>query len=375
MPERLPRNVSPSARIYLRPVDIFGGAAAVAMVKAQSALPIGGGPLAFLACEVAIRDGGAITRSIATLGELGDWAARVGGLVADRVTGLLDRIASTRVDRRIDPRRGPALMGIINVTPDSFSDGGAHLAPAAALSHAAALAGAGADILDVGGESTRPGATPVAVDEELRRVTPVLAGIEEIRRAHPGIRVSIDTRRAAVMRAALSLGVDLINDVTALAGDADSMAVAAASNAAIVLMHMRGEPATMNLAPSYHDVALDVFDHLEQRITACREAGIDRNRLIVDPGIGFAKRGAHNRAVLRSLALFHGLGCPILLGVSRKGLGGEPERSSGPKDRLPVSLAAAIHAASQGVQILRVHDVAETRRALDLWDRLNGAAD
>jgi dihydropteroate synthase len=145
--------------------------------------------------------------------------------------------------------------------------------------------------------------------------------------------------------------------------------------AAVVLMHMRGEPQTMNHAPSYEDAALDVFDELEGRVRACIEAGIAHQRIIVDPGIGFAKRGRHNLAILRSLALYHGLGCPVLLGLSRKGLGGENEARLTPKERLPTSLAAALHALNQGVQVLRVHDVAETRRVVDLWQRLNGPDD
>jgi dihydropteroate synthase len=265
-------------------------------------------------------------------------------------------------------------MGIVNATPDSFSDGGEHLDPAAAIAHGQRLAHAGADILDVGGESTRPGAAPVAPNEEAARVLPVLKGLSQLRASFPQLLLSIDTRRALVMRAALAEGVDIINDVTALTGDPDSLAVAARGGGGIVLMHMQGEPAIMNLAPRYDDVALDVFDYLEARIAACAAAGIARERISVDPGIGFGKRGPQNLAILRALALFHGLGCPVLLGASRKALGSEFENRLPPKERLPTSLAAALHALNQGVQLLRVHDVGETRRVVDLWQRLNGAA-
>ena len=240
-----------------------------------------------------------------------------GSAAAERAAALLERIASPRPELAARP----CIMGIVNVTPDSFSDGGTHLDPGAALAHCEALAAAGADILDIGGESTRPGAAPVPPEEEIARVLPVLEGLRARRARMAGVAVSIDTRHAAVMRAALAAGADIVNDVTALAGDRDSLAVAAAGKARVVLMHMQGTPETMNLAPAYEDIALDVFDFLEARIAACTAAGIARERLIVDPGLGFGKRGRQNREILRALPLFHGLGCPILLGASRKGFG------------------------------------------------------
>ncbi|MBX6322008.1 MAG: dihydropteroate synthase, partial [Rhodospirillaceae bacterium] len=282
------------------------------------------------------------------------------------VATLMERIAAPRPAWVARPR----LMGVVNVTPDSFSDGGLNLDPAAALVRCEALAAAGADILDIGGESTRPGAAPVPPAEELARVRPVLEGLRARRDRLPGVLVSIDTRHAAVMRAALEAGVDIINDVTALAGDPDSLGVAAASPAYVVLTHMRGTPQTMNVAPAYDDVALDVFDELEARVEACVAAGIARERLVVDPGLGFGKRGRHNLAILRALPLFHGLGCPILIGASRKGLGGGLSELP-PRERVPSSLAAAFHALACGVQILRVHDVAETRQVVALWTALS----
>jgi dihydropteroate synthase len=204
--------------------------------------------------------------------------------------------------------------------------------------------------------------------EELARVQPVLEGLRDMRAELPAVALSIDTRHAEVMKAALAAGADIVNDVTALTGDPESLAVAAASRAQVVLMHMQGTPETMNVAPAYEDVALDVFDFLEGRIRACEAAGIDRRRLIVDPGIGFGKRGRQNREILRQLTLFHGLGCPVLLGLSRKGLG--IAKDAAPREREPISLAAAIHALSQGVQLLRVHDVGATRHAVELWTRL-----
>ncbi|HTO83815.1 MAG TPA: dihydropteroate synthase [Methylomirabilota bacterium] len=369
-PLTLPARLSPTARLYLAPVGIAPQRELSTMIAAGAALPLAGGPLAFAACEVAIRDQ-RIERLTASVADVTAWASRLGGTAADRLRLLLDQLSRPRVSAGGEPFLHPRVMGVINATPDSFSDGGDHLDPAAAIAHGHRLAESGADILDVGGESTRPGGEAVEPAIEIARVMPVLHGLASMRAGFPGLRLSIDSRHAAVMRAALTAGVDILNDVTALTGDADSLAVAAGCNADVILMHMQGQPGTMNRAPAYDDVALDVFDYLESRIDACIAAGIDRRRLIVDPGIGFGKRGPQNLAVLRSLPLYHGLGCPILLGVSRKELGSQSERGLPPKERLPVSLAAAMHALDRGVQMLRVHDIAETRRIIGLWQRLN----
>ncbi|HYD99325.1 MAG TPA: dihydropteroate synthase, partial [Alphaproteobacteria bacterium] len=260
----------------------------------------------------------------------------------------------------------PLVMGIVNVTPDSFSDGGDFADPARAIAHGRALRAAGADILDIGGESTRPGAAPVPVEQEIARVVPVVRAL-----AAEGAVVSIDTRRAATMRAALAAGARILNDVTALAGDPDSLGVAAASGAPVVLMHMQGEPRTMQADPRYDDVAFDIHDHLTARIAACAAAGIPRARIVVDPGIGFGKTGAHNVDLLRQLTLLHGLGCPVMVGVSRKRFLAGLSRQEPPKERLAGSLAAALAALDQGCQILRVHDVAETVQACAVWRALH----
>ncbi len=372
--EALSTAVQPSARIYLLPCGLGALSGMAPMVATGTAMPLAGGPLAFSACEIAVRGSSGVQRATAAVVVVRAWAAGLGAAVNSRVARLLDDLSRPRYGPRGGPLTKPGIMGIINATPDSFSDGGKHLDPAAAVAHGHYLSESGADILDIGGESTRPGAAPVEADEETARVLPVLQGLSEMRASFPQLLLSIDTRRAAVMRAALSQGIDIINDVTALTGDPESLAVAAKSKAAVVLMHMQGEPQTMNLAPHYDDVALDVFDYLEARIAACMAAGIERERIIVDPGIGFGKRGPQNLAILRALALYHGLGCPILLGASRKALDGKFESQLPPKERLPTSLAAAMHALNLGVQFLRVHDVAETRRAVDLWQRLASAS-
>jgi dihydropteroate synthase len=245
------------------------------------------------------------------------------------------------------------------VTPDSFSDGGAHADAASAIAHGVALAEAGADIIDVGGESTRPGATPVDPSEEAKRVLPVVTALAE-----RGLCVSIDTRHAAVMSAAIAAGARIVNDVTALSGDSEALGVVARSQASVILMHMQGDPRTMQANPTYTWAPGDVYDWLAARVAACRAAAIAMARIAVDPGLGFGKTAAHSREVLDHVALFHGLGCAIAIGASRKSFLGALKPGEGPAARLPGSLAAALHAAGQGVQIIRVHDVAETRQAL-----------
>jgi dihydropteroate synthase len=279
----------------------------------------------------------------------------------DRRNPLLERFTRTRPP----PFDRPRLMGILNVTPDSFSDGGEHAEAGAAVARGLRLAAEGVDVVDVGGESTRPGAAEVPVEEELRRVLPVVEGL-----AAAGVTVSIDTRKAAVMRAAVAAGARIINDVSGLGHDPGSLEAAAESGALVVLMHMRGTPATMNLAPCYRHCALEVFDELAARIEACIAAGIGHERLVVDPGLCFGKHEPDNLDLLRNLALFHGLGTPVLLGASRKGWIAAIEAGWTPKERLPSTLAATLWALNQGVQVFRVHDVAAHRQLLTAWQAL-----
>ena len=253
----------------------------------------------------------------------------------------------------------PRLFGVINVTPDSFSDGGEALALSEALKRGRAMLDDGADILDVGGESTRPGAEPVSAEEERARVVPVVKGLSEM-----GALVSIDTRRAEVMAAAIDAGAGIVNDVTALTGDQDSLGLVADREVAVVLMHMQGEPGSMQENPQYENAAEDVFGTLKARFEACEEAGIRRHRIAVDPGIGFGKTVDHNLEILNRLDIYRGLGLPVLLGVSRKSFIAKLSRGEAPKDRVPGSLAAVLAAWAQGVWMFRVHDVAETRQAL-----------
>jgi dihydropteroate synthase len=262
----------------------------------------------------------------------------------------------------------PLLMGVVNVTPDSFSDGGRFLDEAAAVAHAQQLIAEGADILDIGGESTRPHAAPVGEAQELARVLPVIQAVSS------QARVSIDTMKPAVARAAMAAGATIWNDVTALRHAPDSLDVAAELGCTVVLMHMLGEPRTMQDAPGYDDVTAEVAAFLLSRAEAAIKAGVARDKIWLDPGIGFGKTLAHNLALLQRLDQITALGFPVILGVSRKSFIGklDPEaRDAG--DRLGGSLAAALWGAAKGVSALRVHDVRETRQALKMWDAIRAA--
>jgi dihydropteroate synthase len=260
----------------------------------------------------------------------------------------------------------PRVMGILNVTPDSFSDGGFFFAADQALRHAERMVAEGADLIDVGGESTRPGAAAVPVDEEIRRVVPV---VEALVRHFP-VPVSVDTSKPEVMRAAADAGAGLINDVRALRGEG-ALDAARATGLPVCLMHMQGEPATMQQAPVYDDVVADVAAFLRERLAVCREAGIPAQRLLVDPGFGFGKTFAHNLALLARLAEFGALGTPLLVGLSRKSMLGQLSGRP-PEERTAASVAAAVLAVQRGAVIVRVHDVAATVDALRIVDAVAG---
>lgn len=288
--------------------------------------------------------------------------------VADLPAEVRDRLSAPRPDFGGMAMDRPRIMGILNVTPDSFSDGGRFLDPGAAQAQARAMAEA-ADVLDIGGESTRPGAAEVAVAEEVARTAPVIAALREGGLTLP---ISVDTRKARVARAALAAGAGIVNDVAAMGFDPEMASVVAETGAPVILMHSIGTPATMQDDPRYEDVLLDVYDFLKARIAVAEAAGIARARIMVDPGIGFGKTAAHNLALIRGLGLFHDLGVPVLLGASRKrfigAIGGEDVALR----RMPGSVAVALAGVAQGAQMLRVHDVAETRQALRLWQAVNG---
>ena len=266
----------------------------------------------------------------------------------------------------VDMQR-PSIMGILNATPDSFSDGGQNFTLTDAVNAAQRMVAEGADIIDIGGESTRPGADFVPAGEEIRRTVPV---IEMLRGAGLDTSISIDTRKASVAEAAFGAGAGMFNDVTALTFDLDSLTMAADLNASVCIMHAMGDPKTMQDKPAYDNVLLDVYDYLRDRILACEAVGISRTKIMIDPGIGFGKTQEHNLELLRGIAVFHGLGCPILLGVSRKRFIGAIGNAPDAADRVAGSIAVGLNALNQGVQMLRVHDIAETKQAVALWSAL-----
>jgi dihydropteroate synthase len=320
--------------------------------RPAAARPLAGGPLWFT--EVAEHRRGARPRLLP--------ASALPPDQAERLTAPRAPVCGIALDR-------PRLMGVLNVTPDSFSDGGLHARLPDALAAARAMAEAGADILDIGGESTRPGSDPVPPAEETARVVPVIAALRAEGFALP---ISIDTRNAAVARAALDAGADFLNDVSAFTHDPESLALAAERGCPVCLMHAQGDPKTMQDAPAYDDVLLDVLDYLEARVAAAEAAGIPRARILVDPGIGFGKTVAHNLALIRGLGILHGLGCGILFGASRKRFIGTLAAAPDPRDRTSGSIAVALEALRKGAQVVRVHDVKETRQAVALWSALNG---
>jgi len=327
-------------KTYYRPIVEWGAG------RPADALDVAGGAGWFAAAETLNRNG---ARQRIGARELPD--------------DVQERISAPRADMVGLNFSRPRLMGVLNVTPDSFSDGGRFNAPAAALTRALELADTGADIVDVGGESTRPGADFVPVDEECARTVPVIEAI----RNGSNVPVSIDTRKAAVGREALRAGANLINDISALAFEPELAQVAAQTGAPVCLMHAQGDPATMQNNPAYGDVLLDVYDFLSGRIEVAVAAGIPRDCILVDPGIGFGKTVRHNLELLRGIGLFHALGCPILLGASRKRFIGVIADVPLADGRAPGSITAALAALSQGVQVIRAHDVDVTRQAMRVW--------
>ncbi|WP_107497628.1 dihydropteroate synthase [Thalassobius sp. I31.1] len=325
---------------YYRPLAQMGAA------RPEDALFIAGGWSWFTHAEHLTRDGSQGFVHVADLPE--DARARLTAPRADIVSLNFD---------------APKIMGILNVTPDSFSDGGRFNAPEAALAWTQALAAEGADIIDIGGESTRPGATYVPVVEECARTVPVIEAV----RAGSDVPISIDTRKAQVGAAALKAGADVINDVAAFTFEPELAQVTAAAGAPVCLMHAQGDPTTMQDNPQYENVLLDVYDFLEERIAFAESLGISRDQIIADPGIGFGKTLDHNLALLQNISLFHGLGVPVLLGASRKKFIGTLGNAPQAEDRAVGSVAVALAAIAQGIQIIRAHDVAETRQAMVLF--------
>ena len=329
-------------KTYFRPLGLCYGSDAGQLIASHRAGRLGGSStIGFTLVERIRRDGKSVNREIVPY------------------TEALEAIEAPRSEFSGLAMDAPKIMGIVNVTPDSFSDGGQHGTAETGLLHGLELAAEGAHILDVGGESTRPGSDAVPAEEELSRVIPAIKSL-----AAAGHVVSIDTRKPVVMREAVKAGAAIINDVSALQHDPESLRTVAELKVPVVLMHAQGDPRTMQLNPHYDDVALDVYDQLEQRIMACVLAGIPRSRIAVDPGIGFGKTFRHNLEILNQITLFHGLGVVVLLGLSRKGFIGALTGEKNARNRVHGSVGGAVQAALNGVHILRVHDVKATVEAL-----------
>ena len=263
--------------------------------------------------------------------------------------------------------KNPVIMGIVNVTPDSFSDGGQFADTTKAVDHALQLMADGADILDIGGESTRPGAQEIAPQEEQKRILPV---IEVLKKTGIAAKISVDTRHADTMQKAIDLGADIINDISALTHDINSLHVVSKAQIPVILMHMQGTPQTMQDKPEYHDVVGEVIAFLKERKQACMAAGIDEGNIIFDPGIGFGKSLEDNLAILNNIKKFNVVGCPVLLGTSRKSFIEKICANTPTAQRLPGSLASILWGLEQGVEMFRVHDVAQTRQAFDVWQAI-----
>ncbi|MDQ2093505.1 dihydropteroate synthase [Rhodalgimonas zhirmunskyi] len=331
---------------YYRPLVQFGPK------PPEGAVPLAGGPGWFTHAEEITRDGSAIVVAAAIPKD------KRAALSAPRAA-----IAGLAFDR-------PRIMGILNTTPDSFSDGGLHRDPDAALAAAEAMA-LHADLIDIGGESTRPGAETVDPQTETLRTAPIIAAMRD---AGLHLPISIDTRKAAVARAAHAAGASLVNDVSGFTHDPALAPFCAAQGLPVCVMHAQGDPATMQDDPHYDNVLLDVYDFLAGQVATLEQQGLPRKAIIVDPGIGFGKTQAHNLTLLQNISIFHGLGCPILLGASRKGFIGRIGEAPDPQERAPGSIAVALAATAQGVQIVRVHDVSETRQAIALWQAVQKGA-
>lgn len=344
-----------SEKLYIRPTGFVWGDTATEAIAQGMALPVAGELAACLGYELIEGAPGAAKRQLVHARDL--------SASADvQIKALLHRVTRSRAPVAGLTFERPRIMGIVNVTPDSFSDGGDFETAQTAVAQARCLAHEGADIVDVGGESTRPGSEAVDETEEMRRVLPVIEDLLDLGKA-----ISIDTRKAPIMEAGVRSGATIINDVSALTHDPLTPETAARLKVPIVLMHAKGDPKTMQDNPVYEDVLLEVYDFLEARIVAAEKAGIPRSMLIADPGIGFGKTVEHNLVLLRGISLFHGLGVPLLLGASRKRFIGTITGEGDPKRRGPGSIGVALAAAAQAVQLFRVHNVAETRHALDCW--------
>lgn len=349
-------------KYYLQPLGLLRGCGDVSPDFKR----LNDGDAYFSTLRVIERADKIVTSELLSVRDIDNFLSKKNNTQRAQLESLLDNLTNECASLDLKGGRSlnwkePIIQGVLNVTPDSFSDGGSFDRFEAAMAQADYMIDAGADIIDVGGESTKPGAVSVSVEHELSRVIPVIEKLS-VR----NITVSIDSRNAKVMSAALAAGCHLINDVSALTHDPKSLEVVLKSSAPVILMHAQGTPENMQVNPSYDNTVLDIYDFLEGRILTCIDAGISKNRLIIDPGIGFGKSLDHNLEILANISIFHGLGIPLLIGVSRKRFIGELSGEKNPRHRVPGSISAALSAIEQGVQIIRVHDVKESKQAVTI---------
>lgn len=342
-----------AGRTWIAPVGI--------VPLSEEVIPLAGGPYGFTHLDIFIDDGVELT---VTRIEVDDFMNHVVKAGQDSASAIIERLTAPRPDYAGLSMAEPQIMGIINATPDSFSDGGEHLQAEDAIVSGLAMVEQGALILDVGGESSRPESKPVGHDEECRRILPIIKSLSQ-----SGHIVSADTRHTTVMTAALDEGAKIINDISGLQSP-DAIEFISKRQVPVVIMHMQGSPETMQNDPHYRFAPLDIYDWLESRIDLCTDAGLPRHLIAIDPGFGFGKTPDHNMQIMAHLGLFHGLGVPIVLGVSRKSTIAHFSKAEAAKQRVPGSVALAAMARAQGVQIFRVHDVAETMQALTNTDAL-----
>lgn len=358
-------------KYYLQPLGFLRGCS-----RSLDEYPsLAGGDLKFTTLKVIIRDDKGLSSSIIPSNDFENYVSQLSDPEANELRKTMEDIVSGRVEITFSNGLSlnwnkPVLQGILNVTPDSFSDGGAFDESEQAIRHAINMFKAGAQIIDVGGETTKPGANPVSIETEKMRVIPV---IEKL--SNHNFLISIDSRNADVMKAAIEAGAHIINDVSALEHDPAAMNVIKESGAPVILMHAQGNPDVMQNNPKYDNVVLDIYDYLEARIKDCLEQGVDKNKIIIDPGIGFGKTVDHNLEILSNISIFHGLGVPILFGVSRKSFIGKITGEEVASNRITGSIAAAQFCFDQGVQIARVHDVDETENAFLVYNAITDKID
>lgn len=353
-------------REYLLPAGMISGPLAQSLVETHQALPLAGTGLAFTGAQQFRWDMNGLQSRFFSALELQKQAEA-------------DPVAMAQLHAFIHPRDAfaglalnkPIIMGVLNVTPDSFSDGGDHLDPAHALARTQEMLDEGAQIIDVGGESTSPGSVPPPVEEEVRRVVPVIRAIEGLVKAH-GAKISIDTRRVMVMEAAMAAGAHIINDVSALSDDPLALDFIRRTRTPVMLTHKQGDAVTMQDKPHYEYASLEVYDYLKERVQLCLEYGLPAASVMVDPGIGFGKSLQHNIDILQHLPMYHGLGVGVMLGISRKAIIGALTGVELAKHRVIGSVAAAQYGFAQGVQVARVHDVKETAQMIGLMQGLQG---